>query len=189
MLNDDSQNRTKTCPFCAEAVKPEAKVCPFCRCWQKKWTLSNPQTAGLVFGLIGILTFGLMTAFFERMLGPKNEFAVYRDQITIVNSQVSRRAVTSSGESNSNVIISVAGTLTNQSDVAWKAVSVEARFFDQSGIQFDAIPANADSYREVVVLPHGEAAFKIETKAAQPAADYTNYKLAVRWAKDVDQIL
>jgi hypothetical protein len=176
--------QTKICPHCAEAIKTTAKVCPHCRYWQKKWSLYNPQIAGgagIIIGFAILCGFGM---FYDRMFGPKQRFAEYRDQIAVVSSEISWRV---SG-SESNVYVTVSGMLTNHSDVAWKDVGVEARFFDQSNKQFDAITVNTDGYRSVVILPHGEAAFRIESKAARPGADYHTYKVTVRWAKDVDQI-
>ena len=116
--------------------------------------------------------------FFEKLIGPKEDFAAYRDEIGVVESQVGLRL------SGTNVYVTVVGTLTNRSSVTWKNVGVEAQFFDSSGKAFDAITVDADSYRGVVVLPHGVAAFKIEGRAAQPDANYTNCRTAVRWAKD-----
>lgn len=80
----------------------------------------------------------------------------------------------------------VVGTLTNRSSIAWKEVGVEAQFLDKSGKQIDAITVKADDYRSVVILPHGEVAFKIEGKAAQSESDYDTYKVFVRWAKDAE---
>ena len=83
-------------------------------------------------------------------------------------------------------MVTVVGTLTNSSDVGWKDVGVEAQFFDKEGKLIDAITVNADNYRGVVILPHGETAFKIEGRASHPGTDYETNKLQVRWAKDVD---
>jgi len=180
--------QTKVCPLCAETIKAAAKVCPHCRYWQKKWSLNNPQvgvTLWIIVCFAAISGFGI---FYERMFGPKEEFATYRDEITVVNSQFSQRISTSGCDSNVNVYVTVVGTLTNRSNITWKDIGVEAQFLDKSGKQFDAITVNADGYRGATVLPHGEAAFKIEGRAARPESDYSTYKVTVRWAKDVHQI-
>jgi len=135
---------------------------------------------------LGVLT---MTAcligfgtLYDKTFGPKEQFATYRNKIDIVNSQFSQRVA------NSNLLVTVVGTLTNYSEVGWKDVGVEAQFFDKAGKLIDAITVNASDYRGVTILPHGETAFKIEGKASHPAADYETNKLNVRWAKDVDAL-
>ena len=122
----------------------------------------------------------LLIAFVEKMFGPKNEFATYRDEISVISSETSHRI------SGSNQWITVVGMLTNRSNVGWKEVSVEAQFMDKSGKLIDVIPAQADSYRGVTILPHGEAAFKVEGRAARLESEYNERKVRVRWAKDVD---
>jgi hypothetical protein len=52
-----------------------------------------------------------------------------------------------------------------------------------SGKLVDVIPIKAD-YGGLAVLPHGEAGFKIEGRAARPQSDYVTHKTFVRWAKD-----
>ena len=91
----------------------------------------------------------------------KEDFAIYRNEISVVNSRLSQRI------SSSNLWNTVVGTLTNHSDIGWKDVGVEAQFFDKSGKMIDVITVNADDYRGVAILPHGQAAFKIDGKAAQ----------------------
>ena len=118
--------------------------------------------------------------FYGKVLGPKEQFATYRNEIGVIDSQFSQRIA------NSNLLVTVVGTLTNKSNIGWKDIGVEAQFFDESGKMIDAITVNASDYRGVTILPHGETAFKIEGKAAHPAADYKANKLNVRWAKDVD---
>ncbi len=117
---------------------------------------------------------------FSGIFGPKEQFAEYRDQITVLNFQVNQRV------SSSNLVVTVAGILTNSSKIGWKDVSVEAQFLDKSGKVFDAITASADDYHGVTVLPHDVAAFKIEGRAAALAAFYDYCKVSVRWAKDAD---
>jgi len=173
---------TKVCPHCAETIKVAAKVCPHCRYWQKRWSLQNPQVGATLCAVIGFGMFIGLTVSIDRLIGPKEEFATYRDEISVVDSRLSHRIY------ESNLLNTVVGTITNRSNVTWKDVGVEAQFFDKSGRQIDAITVNANDYHSVVILPHGEASFKIEGKAARPESDYDTFKTTVRWAKDADAL-
>jgi len=173
---------TKVCPHCAETIKVAAKVCPHCRFWQKRWSLANPYLGLTLYLAAGLLAFGCLIVFVGKAFGPKEDFAAYRNEISVVNSQFSQRIYSS------NLWNTVVGTLTNHSDVSWKDVGVEAQFFDKSGKMIDTITVNANDYHGVAILPHGEAAFKIEGRAARASTDYWTNKLNVRWAKDVDAL-
>jgi len=173
-------DQTKVCPHCAETIKAAAKVCPHCRYWQNPWSLQNPQILVTIYGIIWIAILGCLATFFEKAFGPKEEFATYRNEIGVIQSDFSTRV------SGSNLWITVVGTLTNQSNIGWKDIGVEAQFFDRSGKLIDAITVNSSDYRTVTILPHGEAAFRIERTASHPANDYITNKLTVRWAKDID---
>jgi hypothetical protein len=179
--------QNKVCPHCAETIKTAAKVCPYCRYWQKRWSLQNPQVGVTLYTLMCLAGFICLTAFAGKVFGPKEEFATYRNEITVVSSQFSQRVSNSGCDTNVSVYVTVVGTLTNRSDITWKDVGVEAQFLDKSGKQFDAITVNANEYRGVTILPHAETAFKIEGRAARPESDYGAYKVIVRWAKDVHE--
>jgi hypothetical protein len=172
--------QTKVCPLCAETIKAAAKVCPHCRHWQTKWSLKNPQVGSMLWASLVLVIWCCLGILVDKMFGSKEQFATYRNEIDVVSSQYSQRI------SGSNVWNTVVGTLTNYSDVGWKDVGVEAQFFDKAGKLIDAVTVNVGDYREVTILPHGEAAFKIERLASHPAADYETNKLTVRWAKDID---
>lgn len=172
--------QTKICPHCAETIKAAAKVCPHCRYWQKRWSLQNPQVGITLWVFLLIAAWCCLGVLVDKIFAPKQQFAVYRNEIGVVSSQFNQRIY------GSNLWITVVGTLTNYSNVSWKDVGVEAQFFDKSSKLIDAITVNASDYRGVTILPHGEAAFKIEGKASHPATDYETNKLNVRWAKDVD---
>jgi hypothetical protein len=170
---------TKVCPSCAETIKLAAIVCPHCRSVQKKWSFQNPQVMITLCMVLCCLAFFGFAAVIDKAFGPKTEFADYRNEIGIVDSQFSQRMA------GSNLMVTVVGTLTNNSCIGWKDVGVEARFFDRAGKLIDVIKVNADNYTGVTILPHGEAAFKIEGRAARSPADYYTNELNVRWAKDV----
>jgi Uncharacterised protein family UPF0547 len=170
--------QTKVCPHCAETIKAAAKVCPHCRYWQNKWSFRNPHVSVTVYALVYFGFFTGLAIFLGQMFGPKEDFATYRNEISVVDSSFSQRT------SQSNLWNTVVGTLTNQSDISWKEVGVEAQFFDKSGKMIDAIPINSYDYQKPTILSHGEIAFKIEGKAARPTADYSTNKVYVRWAKD-----
>jgi hypothetical protein len=172
--------QTKVCPLCAETIKAKAKVCPHCRHWQTWWARENPQVWGTIWGVTGLLALLGLGIFWERVFGPKEHFAEYRNEISVIGSQFSQRIA------NSNLMVAVVGTLTNGSDIGWKDSGVEAQFFDKSGNLIDAITVNADGFHGVSILPHDVAAFKIEGRATHPAGDYETYKVKVRWAKDMD---
>ena len=173
-------NQTKICPHCDETIRAAAKVCPHCRYWQKKWSLYNPK----VLTVLGVV---VMTGYFigigifmDQLLGPKHDFAKFRDQIVVVNSQVSHRMW------NSNLWVTVVGIVTNRSEFGWKNVGIEAQFFDRSDKLIDTIAADAD-YRGFAVLPYGEAAFKIEGKATKLQSEYASHKVFIRVAKDIGE--
>jgi hypothetical protein len=174
--------QTKICPLCAETIKAAAKLCPHCRHWQTKWSFHNPQVlqsiaavvwAATIFGAI----FGL-GYFLEKLIGPKRDFALYQSQIVVVNSEVSFRM------SGSNLTVSVVGVVTNQSDFAWKNVGLEARLFGKDGKLIDVIQASDSSYNGVVVLPHAEAGFKIQSRATKNESEYATLKVFVGTAED-----
>jgi hypothetical protein len=84
----------------------------------------------------------------------------------------------------SNFTVFVVGVVTNQSDFAWKNVGLEARLFDKGGKLIDVIQAEDSSYSGVVVLPHAEAGFKIQSRATKNESDYATHKVFVGTAKD-----
>ena len=174
--------QTKVCPHCAETIRAAAKVCPYCRYWQKKWSFANPRIIASVYVLMYFGLIGVAAIFFDNIFGRKEDFAEYRDQITAVNSSFAQRVY------ESNLWNTVVGTLTNQSSVSWKDVGVEARFLNRSGKMIDAITVGSLEYNGQVILPHGVTAFKIEGKAACPAGDYWTNAINVRWAKDASSL-
>ena len=116
--------------------------------------------------------------FLENLLGSKRDFAPYRNQIGIVSSEVSFRM------SGSNLMVSVVGVVTNKTEFAWKNVGLEAQLFDKGGKLIDVIQVSDSSYNGVVILPHSEAGFKIQSKATKDGSEYVTHKMVVGTGKD-----
>lgn len=131
--------QTKVCPLCGEAIKAAARVCPHCRHWQKLWSLKNPVVGLTLWILAGLAALAGVGAFVEKVFGSKEAFATYRDEISVVGSQMHHRFY------GSNLVVTVAGTLTNRSIIGWQDVGVEVQFLDKSGKLIDAMTVNADS--------------------------------------------
>jgi hypothetical protein len=127
--------QTKVCPLCAETIKAAAKVCPHCRRWQKRWSFGNPYAGVIVFVVVCFVALIYLNAFYDQLFGQKRDFTPYQNQITVVNSETSFRIA------NSNLMVSVIGVVTNQTDFGWKQIGMEAQFFDGNGRMIDVIEA------------------------------------------------
>jgi hypothetical protein len=175
--------QTKICPLCAETIKAAAKVCPHCRHWQPhRWSFNHPaflQNLAALFCVAAIFGAVLGLGYFlEHLVGPKRDFSPYRNQISVVTSEVSFRGA------ESNLTVMVVGSITNQTDFAWKNIGMEAQLFDKGGTLIDVIQAADSSYSGVVILPHSTAGFKIQSKAARDESEYATHKVIVATGKD-----
>ncbi|HYV36955.1 MAG TPA: FxLYD domain-containing protein [Gemmataceae bacterium] len=171
-------DQTKACPLCAETIKVVAKVCPHCRHWQKKWSLGNPRIMAAAGTILLILYSVGMAVFLEQLLGPRRDFAEYRDQIVVISSSMNV------SQTEKGRYVSVVGLLTNRSDFTWKEVQLEADYFDKNGKLIDT---GLERSFEAVLLSHGEAGFRIRTLADKPESSYVTHKVLVRTAKDIQE--
>jgi len=51
---------SRICPFCAESIKNEAKVCPRCRQWLTLRSIRNPAITVWVYGLSHLVIYALL---------------------------------------------------------------------------------------------------------------------------------
>ena len=78
-------------------------------------------------------------------------------------------------------IVYVVTVITNKSDLAWKEVELDVRFFDKTGMLIDA-----QEWRDYsTVWPHGDSAFRIPVKPSHALADYDSFKISIGSARDV----
>ena len=120
-----------------------------------------------------VVAFGFFI-FLQRIFNPGIDFSPYRDGISVVESRMNLQA------DDKQPMVNVVVLLTNKSEVAWKDVQMDLRFYDKTGTLIDA---NAYSSRGVV-YPHGELAFRIKTPSCHSLSDYDSYKIYVRSARD-----
>lgn len=125
----------------------------------------------MVLGVVAVV--GVIA---DKLFGDRRDFSEFRNDITVVSSQISQ---TTRG---SNLLVSVVGMVTNHGQFSWTKVGLEAQLFDGQGRLIDVVQTG--DHNGFPILPHSEAAFKVEVKAVREKSDYASHKVIVRWAKD-----
>lgn len=169
---------TKVCPICAQVINAPAKLCPFCRSPQGSWAFlswHNPLISVLFVLLVVAVPLSFLLTMRQGLLGTDEDFALYRDELKVVESSFHLQ------DGKSALELSVVGILTNASSLSWRDVQVEAQLFDAGGKLIDSI---TDSQYHNTVLPHGVISFRLLSKPAREKAEYASHKVTVRFAKD-----
>ena len=170
---------TKVCPYCAEQIKSAAKICPRCRQWLSVLSLRNPAALMMVFYFCLLLfTVGLL-CFIQRLFNPGADFSPYRNDISIVESRMN---LSTTGK---DPMVYLIVLVTNKTDLAWKGLQFDARFFDKSGMLIDV----SDYQVYSVIPPHTESALRIRSNPSHPLSDYESYKIFIRSARDASSRL
>ncbi len=169
---------SRICPFCAELIKPAARICPRCRQWLTMRSLRNPAVSVwlLVVPMIAIwIVLGVagLNAL-DRIQNPKPYYTAFPQALRVVESRMNW-VHTSDG-----LRIYLTGILTNQTPVAWKEVEFDCRFYDAKGAMIDA--ANAHAF--LTVQPNDDAAFRALVAPGCETNEYHSFKLSIATARN-----
>jgi hypothetical protein len=164
-----------TCRYCAEEVKPAAKVCPHCRQWLSVLSLRNPTFSAVASALLGVVFIVGCLVTFNQMVKSGTDFAPYRDSISVLESRINFQP-----DQNGEQMLYVVGVLTNQSHLPWRSPQLDLRFFNKAGTLIDAAYASASG----IVYPNADLAFRVKSRPNHSTSEYDSCKLYVRWASD-----
>jgi hypothetical protein len=169
-MNDPEK---RTCPFCVENIHAKAKLCPRCRQWLTWKSFRHPLVMILVHFVpmtaIWVALIAMFSSTMDRLQNPKPYYSDFPDSLKIIEAHMNW-AQTSSG-----LRIYVAGVLTNTSSVGWRDGEFDCRFYDAKGAMIDADVGRG----RLVVLAHGESAFRVSIIPAAPTNDYASFKIFV----------
>ena len=179
MLSMDAHEPTKVCPLCAETIKASAKVCPFCRSRQGRFTILKGELASAftVIALLGVLAaMGLWM--FPEPSDPESDpyFVRHRDELPVVRTTL---------ESTKKVgHFWLSGFVTNRGHRPWRVHGLEVRFLDAQGGLLEAQHEKAEAF---VVQPGTEHAFRIELYNVLPSVTGAVQLVRVESASDGQQ--
>lgn len=168
---------TKICSVCAENIPAAAKICPRCRQWLSFRSFRHPLVSAL-FG--GMFMLGLLILLFrvagrvQELINPPPYYAEFRNSLQILHSNMNW-VETSDGPR-----LFLTGTLTNQSEIAWRSPEFECRFFDSSGRMVDA--ANGSTF--LTVMPGADSAFRVSVKPGLSSNDYSAFSISISNARN-----
>jgi predicted nucleic acid-binding Zn ribbon protein len=173
---------SRTCPFCAESIKREAKVCPRCRQWLTLRSIRNPAITVWIYGLPHLAIYALigmliLTAL-NRFQNPKPDYTAFVNSLRVMESRLNW------AETSSGLRIYVTGILTNQSEFAWRDIELECRFFDANGHLVDA----AHPHAGLTIQPHDDTAFRAVVTPSHASNDYASFRISVSTARNTKSL-
>ena len=176
-MNDPEK---RTCPFCAEVIKAEAKLCPRCRQWLTLKSFRHPLVMVLthLVPTLGVWVVFMMAmfSFLDRLQNPKPYYSEFPDSLKIIESRMNW-AQTEKGP-----CIYITGVLTNTSPVAWNGTEFDCRFFDSQGVMLDADTGHG----YVTILPHDDSAFRVSLIPTAPTNGYVSFRISVGNARSAN---
>jgi hypothetical protein len=151
--NLDHGQTVKACPFCAEAIKVAAKVCPYCHASQTRLGHWGPYllVAGSTAVMLAFVGLVCVPLFPDAFRPEGRSFAPYRAQL-----QVSR---TSLERDSRKPEFWLSGYITNIGNYPWRVQELEARLMEGENNLVDV--RHADIPEKFVIQPHQEQAFRV----------------------------
>jgi hypothetical protein len=166
------------CRFCAEPIKPAAKLCPRCRQWLTLRSLRNPAVLVWLHGIPMLALYVVVGVAglnaFNRIGNPKPYYSDFPHTLRVVESRMNW------AQTKDGVRIYLTGLLTNQSPAAWKDVEFDCRFYDAKGAMVDA----ANAHALLTIQPNDDAAFRAVVTPGCETNNYQSYKLSITTARN-----
>ena len=155
---------SKICKMCRKEIDINAKKCPYCQHLQTKMSMIAFHP---VVPFIPLIIIFIMIAYFFNTFYSKGEnFTPYRDQIEIIETKLKF------GEKKCGCpTVVVMGTMINNSDVPWKGVQLEVRFFDS---EKELIDTDQEKKYFFVVPANDSSTFKVSIPREFPQEQYGN---------------
>jgi len=148
---------TKVCPLCAETIKVAAKVCPFCRARQGRWTLRSQE---VVILLEVVVLFGMAGAVLTWLVPDEDHpdlraFVRHRREVQVVQIALD--------QSKAKPECWISGFVTNTGAKPWRIHKLEVRFVAGQSNLVDVRHTSID--HPFVVQPSGAHAFRLKLGA------------------------
>lgn len=170
----------RACPFCAEIIKAQAKLCPRCHQWLTLKSFRHPLVMTLThvvpFLVLWIGTSVVTFSFLDRLQNPKPYYSEFPDSLKILESRMSWV------QASDGLRIYITGVLTNTSSVPWKEAEFDCRFFDPHGVMLDA--GTGHSY--ATIPPHDDSAFRVSLAPTAPTNGYVSFTASVANARSAN---
>ena len=166
------QRELKFCKMCFKDIDTRAKKCPYCQHWQHKiYLLLYSPVVAVIFLLIILLGFDFVI---EDQFGPGKDFDVYRERVSITNSELEF------GEDKCGSTVVILGRIKNATDLAWRNLQFEVNFYDQNDQMTDTEQENKFSF----TLPaNQEIPFKVSVRREFPEERYVSHTVRIVSAK------
>lgn len=168
---------SKICKMCYKEIDSRAKKCPFCQHWQNKFSMVvwHPAFAVFLIMIPYLVVFIFAGVMFESMFDKGEDFTPYRNQITINKTELKF------GETSYGPTVVVMGEIKNNSNLSWKDVQLEVRFYGNNEKLVDTDQKNKYSF---VVPANDISTFKVSIPREFPEVQYTSFKVRILSAKD-----
>lgn len=132
----------------------------------------------LVFGIpmlvFFVSMFSVLFSMVDRLQNPKPYYSEFPDSLKVLESRMNW------AQTRDGLRIFLAGVLTNDSPVAWRAEEFDCRFFDANGVMVDG----STGYGNVTVCPHDDAAFRVSIVPTALTNDYASFTISVGHARN-----